>query len=79
MIYHVRFVYLLTGSTCTPSDVTMSRPQKWHRIMSRYCQTSLIKDIVPAGVRILDITTVGKAFETLMRTTMGKLTIREVF
>ena len=47
--------------------------------MSRYCQTSLIKDIVPAGVRILDITTVREAFETLMRTRMGKLTTRAVF
>ena len=57
----------------------MSCTQKWRRIISRYCQTSLIKDIVPAGVRILDITTVGQAFETLMRTTMHKLTIRAVF
>ena len=30
--------------------------------MSRYLHTSLIKDIVPTRVRILDITTVRQAF-----------------
>ena len=39
-IYHVRFVYLLTRSTWTLSDVTMMRPQKWCRIMSTNCQTN---------------------------------------
>ena len=61
----------------------MTRPTKMvlHRVMSRYCQTSLNQDIVPAHVRILDITSVRQAFETLMRmftTMMGKLTITAV-
>ena len=44
-------------SMCTPSDIMITRPPKWRRIMSKYCQTSLIKDILYACVRFLDITT----------------------
>ena len=81
MIYHVCFVYLLTRSTWTLSDVTMMRPQKWRRIMSTYCQTnvSLIKDYVP--VRIIGIITVTQAFETMIKifiNTMGKLSVTAV-
>ena len=57
----------LQFSMWTLSDVTMMRPQKWHRIMSTYCQTnvSLIKDYVP--LRIIGIITVRQAFETMMK------------
>ena len=41
----------------------MTCPPKWRRIMSKYCQTSLIKNTVPARMRILDITTVRQAFD----------------
>ena len=63
------FLYLLTRSMWTLSEVTTMLPPKWHRIISTKvdCQTniSLIKDFLHAHVRITGIITQA-SFETIM-------------